>query len=104
MLAAAAEACSTRAAFSCVPRSIWPIASLISWLPANCSRLAAEISPMMSVTRWTRLTMSSMAAPAWSARRVPASIWPADSPISYLIRAAAAASCHLNKMQCLLCN
>jgi hypothetical protein len=39
--------------------------------PAPCSTLAALISPMRPLTRLIELTISVIAAPAWSASAVP---------------------------------
>ena len=50
---AAAAASSTSAAFCCVTSSICVTAWLTCSMPAVCSWLAAAISPMMSVTRFT---------------------------------------------------
>jgi methyl-accepting chemotaxis protein len=60
----AAEASSTSAAFCCVTWSICVIAWLICSMPCVCSWLAALISPMMSVTRRTLATISSIVWPA----------------------------------------
>jgi hypothetical protein len=59
----------TRAAFCWVVSSIWAMAWFTCSMPWLCSVLAALISPMMSVTRFTALTISSMVAPACSTSR-----------------------------------
>jgi hypothetical protein len=61
---------------------------------ALCSPAAAEISPMMSLTRCTLATISSMVPPASRTRRVPVSTRSTLAPISDLIsRAASAERC-----------
>mmetsp|Transcript_81350 Transcript_81350/g.226114 ORF Transcript_81350/g.226114 Transcript_81350/m.226114 type:complete len:202 (+) Transcript_81350:335-940(+) len=60
-------------------------------MPSLCSRAAALISPMMSVTRCTEPTMSVMVVPASLTRLVPASTFSTLAPISALISRAASA-------------
>src|SRR2546426_43486 len=60
-------------------------------MPEVCSWLAALISPMMSVTRLTLATISSIVAPACSTSLLPTSTFSTESPISALISLAAAA-------------
>ena len=59
--------------------------------PALCSRLAALISPMMSVTRRMALTTSVMVVPALSARALPCSTRATLSEMRVLISFAASA-------------
>jgi methyl-accepting chemotaxis protein len=82
---------STSAAFCWVTASISPIAWLICSMPASCSWLAAVISAMMSVTRRTLVTISSIVAPASCTRRLPSPTLSTESPINALISFAAAA-------------
>ncbi|MNL06813.1 hypothetical protein D3C87_1274610 [compost metagenome] len=60
-------------------------------MPALCSAEAALISPMMSVTRFTALTICSMVSPARATSCEPRSTRSAESPISDLISLAAVA-------------
>ena len=82
--AAAAAASSTSAAFCCVTWSICVIAWLICSMPEVCSWLAAVISPMMSVTRFTLPTISSIVLPASPTSALPASTLPTESSIRRL--------------------
>ncbi len=61
---AAAVASSTNAAFCCVLSSICVTVWFTCSMPADCSCEAAEISPMMSVTRCTEDTISCIVLPA----------------------------------------
>ncbi|MCW0423362.1 hypothetical protein NB713_001305 [Xanthomonas sacchari] len=91
MLLAAALASSTNAAFCWVPSSSC-ITVLLTWsMPALCSALAAEISAMMSVTRFTEATTSVMVVPARLTRVEPCSTSCTESEIRALISLAAAA-------------
>ena len=87
----AAADSSTSAAFCWVIWSICVTAWLTCSIPAVCSWLAAEISPMMSVTRRTLATISSMVLPAESTWALPSSTLPTESSMSCLISLAAAA-------------
>ncbi len=87
---AAAVASSTRAAFCWVASSICVTVRLTCSMPADCSCDAAEISPMMSVTRCTDETMSAMVRPAWSTSCEPSVTRCTESPIRSLISLAAA--------------
>ncbi|MNN11562.1 hypothetical protein D3C81_1245250 [compost metagenome] len=89
-LCAAAAACSTSAAFCCVTPSICVTARLTCSMPVVCSALAAEISPMICVTRPTAPTISSMVRPACSAWRAPSRTCCTEPPISPAISLAAA--------------
>ena len=60
-------------------------------MPSDCSDAAAVISPMMSPTRCTEPTISSMVVPAFCTRRAPASTFSTEAPISCLISRAASA-------------
>ena len=60
---AAAAASSTNAAFCCVTSSICVIAWFTCSIPLLCSTDADAISPMMSVTRFTALTISFIVVP-----------------------------------------
>ena len=60
-------------------------------MPALCSRLAALISAMISVTRRTLATTSSIVLPACSTSRLPVSTCTTESPIKVVISFAAAA-------------
>mmetsp|Transcript_5508 Transcript_5508/g.13225 ORF Transcript_5508/g.13225 Transcript_5508/m.13225 type:complete len:293 (-) Transcript_5508:532-1410(-) len=88
-LSAAAAACSTRAAFCCVTRSSWAIASLTWPMPVVCSWVAAPISVIRSATRFTCETISVMVSPASPTRREPASTLSTLWPIRVLISRAA---------------
>ena len=68
------------------------VMALFTWsIPALCSLEAAAISPMMSVTRCTELTISCMVAPAASTCCVPSAVLLTESVISSLISLAAPA-------------
>src|SRR3546814_901418 len=68
---AAAAASSTSAAFCCVTSSICDTARFTWSIPPDCSSEAADISPMMSVTRLTDATISCIVPPARSTARQP---------------------------------
>ncbi|MCW0414603.1 hypothetical protein NB689_000357 [Xanthomonas sacchari] len=91
MARAEAVASSTSAAFCWVAWSICATVVLTCSMPADCSREAAEISPMMSVTRCTEATISCMVVPAWPTRAEPSATRSTDSSISPLISLAALA-------------
>jgi len=91
MDSAAAAASSTSAAFCCVTSSICVIAVFTCSIPPDCSWEAAVISAMMSVTRFTLVTISPMVRPASSTSFEPASTLPTESSMSALISLAAAA-------------
>ncbi|CFD94853.1 Uncharacterised protein [Bordetella pertussis] len=86
---AAAAASSTSAAFCCVTSSICDTARLTCSIPLDCSSEAAEISPMMSVTRLTEATISCIVAPTRSTCCEPVPTLPTESSISTLISLAA---------------
>ncbi len=88
---AAAALSSTKAAFCCVTWSICTIAWFTCSIPELCSRLAAVISAMMSVTRFTDATTSAIVFPASATSLVPESTLPTESVISSLISFAAPA-------------
>mmetsp|Transcript_5839 Transcript_5839/g.22853 ORF Transcript_5839/g.22853 Transcript_5839/m.22853 type:complete len:254 (+) Transcript_5839:806-1567(+) len=60
-------------------------------MPSDCSAVAVVISPMMSLTRSTAPTSSSMVLPASATRRAPASTRSTLLPIRLLISLAASA-------------
>ena len=88
---ARAAASSTSAAFCCVTSSICDTARFTWSMPLDCSSDAAEISPMMSVTRLTDATISCIVAPARSTCCEPAPTLPTESSIRPLISLAACA-------------
>ena len=88
-LSAAAVDSSTRAAFCWVIWSSWVTATFTWPMPWLCSDAAALISPMMSVTRRTELTISSIVVPAFCTSAEPDSTFSTETPISVLISLAA---------------
>ena len=102
---AAAEASSTSAAFCCVTWSICVIAWLICSMPWVCSWLAAVISPMMSVTRFTLSPISSIVRPASATCLLPSSTVSTESPIwGWISLAAAAERCARLRQQLFVTN
>lgn len=87
-LAAAAADSSTRAAFCWVIWSSWLTAPLTWPMPLDCSTAADEISPTMSPTRCTELTMSLMVVPALPTSWAPDSTASTELPIKALISRA----------------
>ncbi|CFD96891.1 Uncharacterised protein [Bordetella pertussis] len=92
MAVAAAAACSTSAAFCWVVSSICEIARLTWSMPLACWAEAAEISPMMSATRCTEATTSSMVPPALATCCEPARTVATELSIRALISLAACAA------------
>ncbi len=76
---------------SIVTWSICSTAWLICSMPSVCSLLAVVISPMMSATRRTLTTISSMVEPAVSTCFTPSETLPTEVSIEPLISLAASA-------------
>lgn len=72
-------------AFACVTPSICVTAVFTCSIPVDCSRDDAAISPTMSVTRFTDVTISPSVSPDWLTSFEPASTFATESLISVLI-------------------
>ncbi len=89
--AAALAVCSTSAEFCCVEASILATAPFTCSIAVLGSCEAAEISPTMSATFFTELTISASVAPDCFTSELPSSTLLVESLISALISLAAVA-------------